>query len=276
MGKTRIPSLIRHPLGILLCSLLATAASAGGGTPSDRQPAWVEPDVDRPGSDFKILWLRAGAEACQEACAQNPRCRSYTYVRRGVSGRMEGCWLKNGVPLPVEDGCCVSGVKTEETISLLVQEAMLPGGKAEMTPIGPLELEEPPGPLPEEPAVETESMPVTGSGRRDFAGMNFASAPVRIEESAGNVLSGQGFPSVADTGTGRRAAAGVRFFATPPSSGSVGPGPEATGTGRKGNPQGHYLALPQSGKKPAPKVLPTGSAKRTIGGVEITGVPPKR
>ncbi len=78
-------------------------------------PAGVtaEPNVDRPGLDYRRLAMPGQAPAdCRRACLADPRCRAYTYVRPGFQGRRAWCWLKHGVPRPVERRCCVSGVKT--------------------------------------------------------------------------------------------------------------------------------------------------------------------
>ena len=73
----------------------------------------LEPNTNRPGLDYKDFDLPDPArEPCQEACAADPNCRAYTYVKPGVQGAKAHCWLKSGVPPPVKDSCCTSGVKT--------------------------------------------------------------------------------------------------------------------------------------------------------------------
>src|SRR3972149_10375398 len=94
MRKPKIPYFFFSPAILVLCLFVATVAHAGEG--GGRQQAWVEPGVDRPGSDFKILWLRGGPGVCQEACSQNPLCKSYTYVREGVAGGGGGWLVKDG------------------------------------------------------------------------------------------------------------------------------------------------------------------------------------
>ena len=268
MGKPKIPSLplTSAILAIFLCC--PTVVPAGERDPKPVQPAWVEPGVDRPGSDFKILWIRGGPEACLEACAQNPLCKSYTYVREGVAGRMEGCWLKDDVPPSVEDGCCVSGVKTGEADSRVVRKPVLPRV-------------EPPKP-PKKPEPPREKIPETGSGRREAAGMNFAAAIPRTGDAESVVLPVAPAPPAAETRAGRRKAAGMDYSAAPfpATSRSVAWRPAgeapATGTGRRGIGGVHYEAFPPSGRRPVPGIQRTGAATRKITGVDITAVPPPR
>ncbi len=72
----------------------------------------LEHDVDRPGSDIQNFDLpQAEPSLCQRACLDNPTCVAFTFVRPGVQGPRPRCWLKNAVPNPIPNGCCVSGVK---------------------------------------------------------------------------------------------------------------------------------------------------------------------
>ena len=268
MGKPKIPFLPLTSAILVIFLCCPSVILAEERDPKSRQPAWVEPGVDRPGSDFKIHWLRGGPEACLEACAQNPLCKSYTYVREGVAGRMEGCWLKDDVPPPVEDGCCVSGVKTGEAVSRVVRKPVLPRLEAPK----PTKKPEPP----------REKIPETGGGRREAAGMNFAGAPPRTVDAGRVVLPAAAAPPEAETGAGRREAAGMDFSAAPfpATSRSVawraaGEAP-ATGTGRRGIGGAHYEASPPSGRRSVPGVQRTGAATRKITGVDITAVPPPR
>lgn len=71
----------------------------------------AEFNTDRPGSDFQSFFMqRADYRACEAACRRNPRCKAYTYVRPGIQGRQAKCWLKNRVPAPRRNNCCISGV----------------------------------------------------------------------------------------------------------------------------------------------------------------------
>src|SRR5262252_5980233 len=72
----------------------------------------MELNTDRTGMDYKDFDLsEARPELCREACACDPNCRAYTYVKPGIQGPKARCWLKFDVPNPVQNQCCVSGVK---------------------------------------------------------------------------------------------------------------------------------------------------------------------
>jgi hypothetical protein len=80
--------------------------------PTAGKPGWVEPSTDRPGWDYQNFWLSGGPEECQKACARDPRCKAYTYVKPRKRGDRARCWLKYKVPAPVMNNFCISGVKT--------------------------------------------------------------------------------------------------------------------------------------------------------------------
>jgi hypothetical protein len=72
-----------------------------------------DPNINRPGLDYKKMPLPAGApDACRRACLADPRCRAFTYVRPNDRDRRAWCHLKYGVPRPIRSQCCLSGVKT--------------------------------------------------------------------------------------------------------------------------------------------------------------------
>ena len=79
--------------------------------PSTQKPRWVEPNMNRPGSDYKSFWLSGGCEQCQKACAKDPKCKAYTYVKPVKKGAKARCLLKFSVPPPVPNKRCISGVK---------------------------------------------------------------------------------------------------------------------------------------------------------------------
>jgi hypothetical protein len=80
--------------------------------PTADRPGWVEPNTDRPGWDYKNFWVSGGPEECQKACAKDPKCKAYTYVKPRKKGDRARCWIKYKVPAPVTNNCCISGVKT--------------------------------------------------------------------------------------------------------------------------------------------------------------------
>ena len=72
----------------------------------------VEQDVDRLGSDYQNFDLsEARYELCRDACANDPSCRAYSYVKPGIQALNARCWLKSSVSDPVPSPCCISGVK---------------------------------------------------------------------------------------------------------------------------------------------------------------------
>lgn len=69
-------------------------------------------NLNLPGKDYRNFDLQeAKPSLCAYACAVDPRCDAYTYVKPGVQGNQARCWLKNAVPQRVSGNCCVSGVK---------------------------------------------------------------------------------------------------------------------------------------------------------------------
>ena len=74
----------------------------------------VEEGFDRPGADYENFEQTSAFQSpdlCRDACYSQPQCRSFTYVKPGIQGPQARCWLKNAVPPPVENLCCISGVK---------------------------------------------------------------------------------------------------------------------------------------------------------------------
>ncbi len=82
------------------------------GVKSAAPPPNMEVDTDRPGSDYKDFALSsADPQLCLNACAGEGVCKAWTYTKPGIQGTKAHCWLKNAVPPPVNNTCCVSGVK---------------------------------------------------------------------------------------------------------------------------------------------------------------------
>ncbi len=72
----------------------------------------TEAETNRPGGDYESIELsHSEPNACRAACDSDAGCKAYTYVRPGIQGRLARCFLKNTVPDPVADTCCVSGIK---------------------------------------------------------------------------------------------------------------------------------------------------------------------
>lgn len=93
--------------------LFTTLLACSNGPPaSAKSDAALEPNVNRPGGDFKDFDLdKDDPAACQRACADAPECKAFTYVKPGVQGEKARCWLKDSVPEKSAEDCCVSGVK---------------------------------------------------------------------------------------------------------------------------------------------------------------------
>jgi len=72
----------------------------------------VEPDTDRPGSDYRSFDLAAAdPDRCANTCENEARCEAYTYVPPGRQAASARCWLKDSVPRARTSQGNVSGVK---------------------------------------------------------------------------------------------------------------------------------------------------------------------
>jgi len=92
--------------------ILEPAAEQPGS--SQGQEISLEVDTDRQGMNYNSYPLpNADPNLCANDCANDPNCKAFTYVKPGVRGTNSDpeCWLKNGVPNPVSQQCCISGVK---------------------------------------------------------------------------------------------------------------------------------------------------------------------
>jgi hypothetical protein len=73
----------------------------------------MEMDTDRPGMNYRSFDLDVPEpKRCQRTCQDDPKCKSWTYVKPGVQGPKARCWLKTGVPSAKPAQCCISGVKS--------------------------------------------------------------------------------------------------------------------------------------------------------------------
>lgn len=94
----------------VIVAIILTAACARGQV----GPYSYEEGFDRPGSDYETFEQTSdyqSHELCRDACFSQPRCKAYTYVKPGVAGPKALCRLKDKVPPPVENACCISAVK---------------------------------------------------------------------------------------------------------------------------------------------------------------------
>jgi Peptidase family C25/PAN domain len=103
-------------VGVLFVSILLILAFVT----QSATAAW-ETHTDRPGMDYKSFWIDKDIEAfvavkqCEDACKKDSQCKAFTYVNPGVQGTNARCYLKKGVPSPVKNTCCTSGVVKPES-----------------------------------------------------------------------------------------------------------------------------------------------------------------
>ncbi len=86
---------------VCLCMLMAAAPDA-----------YAQTGYDRPGGDYTSFPVRSGdPAACAARCERDGRCRawSFSYPLTAVANAV--CWLKSSVTAPVENNCCISGVR---------------------------------------------------------------------------------------------------------------------------------------------------------------------
>lgn len=72
----------------------------------------VEFSIDRLGGDYRQFDTptdTSGA-ACKTACADDNKCRAWTYVRPGYISVSARCYLKDKITRPRTKPCCISGV----------------------------------------------------------------------------------------------------------------------------------------------------------------------
>lgn len=97
--KHRVPTLVKD-----------SCCNSGAAENIQRDRLRAESNINRPGSDYRHF-SAANAQLCQNACAQERQCASWTWVRPGVQEPNGHCWLKNRAPHPVADNNCISCVK---------------------------------------------------------------------------------------------------------------------------------------------------------------------
>jgi hypothetical protein len=74
----------------------------------------LEYDTDRPGMDYKNFDLPSPEPVrCANACAGDPQCKAFTYVKPGIQGPNARCWLKTAVPASRQSSCCISGIRAD-------------------------------------------------------------------------------------------------------------------------------------------------------------------
>ena len=83
----------------------------------------MEFNTNRPGQDYKNFWLNTPDPGlCRDACANDPDCQAYTYVKPGIQGAKARCWLKKSVSAVQSNNCCVSGTKKANTPNKILKK----------------------------------------------------------------------------------------------------------------------------------------------------------
>jgi hypothetical protein len=96
----------------LICAALPAKPPVDASSSLGHAPQEVEINFDRPGNDYRSLYLpRPFHVLCKTACANDTKCKAYTYVKPGVQQRQARCYLKDKIPPAHVSDCCVSGVK---------------------------------------------------------------------------------------------------------------------------------------------------------------------
>jgi hypothetical protein len=72
----------------------------------------LEVDVNRKGGDYRHYDLASNNPGqCRNDCMNDPRCKSFTFLRPSYWGPNAHCFLKDSVPAATQEACCISGVK---------------------------------------------------------------------------------------------------------------------------------------------------------------------
>lgn len=95
------------PHATLFAMLVLVATAARGQDDKSYQPG-----VDLSGFDYSNFeLLRPQPRLCQETCLNDSKCKAWTFVWPGPLSPRAQCWLKQDVPEPRANACCVSGVR---------------------------------------------------------------------------------------------------------------------------------------------------------------------
>jgi len=75
-------------------------------------PVQAQTNFDRPGGDYQSSPVPSGDPAdCALVCERDRRCRAWSFNYPSDTAGSAMCWLKNSVPIPIPDDCCISGVR---------------------------------------------------------------------------------------------------------------------------------------------------------------------
>ena len=112
------PNTIQGPLGNCWLKNAIPAQAANNCCVSG---AIGDANSDRPGSDYRhfdnIGGAQVTAKQCSATCFREANCKAWTFVRPNtIQGPRGNCWLKNAVPKPVANNCCISGFFATQVI----------------------------------------------------------------------------------------------------------------------------------------------------------------
>jgi hypothetical protein len=179
--------------------------------------------------------------------------------------------LKDGIPLPVADNCCVSGVKTEEAVAGILRKPPVMTEEAVTPDRAPKPAVSPPPP-PGGKGEEKERIPRTGSGKRIAAVPQFTAVP---PAAASRFVAGAGRVTV----EGNNYTAVPRAASAPVSRAATDGKFPVTGKGLRKIEDVRYTGTPPTapaGTSPSSGGPLPGGAMRIISGVDISAVPPRR
>jgi len=147
-------------------------ASSGVAANAERLERGMENNTNRPGSDYDRFHINdQRPDRCQSECLlRRDTCKAWTYVRPGIQHKHAVCYLKNAVPAPVSDTCCVSGVLPGKSRGAFDK----PGGIAPSQPPPPraspsqpdAPIAKPPAAPPSAPANPTNNEPYGKIGEK--------------------------------------------------------------------------------------------------------------
>lgn len=97
-----------------IMTIVAFIFAATAATASER-----ETSTDRPGLNYRDFPLTTPLpDQCQKTCDEEAKCRAWTFAWPGKKGPRAHCFLKSGLPPKKADNCCISGIKTKQTVTV--------------------------------------------------------------------------------------------------------------------------------------------------------------
>lgn len=74
---------------------------------AQNEPFHLEYNTNRPGSDYSQR-TTVSPEACRAICSADGQCQAFTFVKPPRGASTGQCFLKQSVPTPVGNPCCIS------------------------------------------------------------------------------------------------------------------------------------------------------------------------